>query len=106
MKDDTLYQIHISECIDRIHSYITGMNESAFRSSSLTQDAVLRNLQILSESTQRLSEEFKNRHKEIEWHKIAGLRNLLVHDYLGIDISTVWVIINKELTTLKNAVQH
>ena len=106
MKDDTLYKIHISECIDRIHSYMLGMDENAFSSSSLTQDAVLRNLQILSESTQRLSDEFKNRHKEIEWHKISGLRNLLVHDYLGIDINTVWVIINKELTTLKNAVQN
>ena len=49
---------------------------------SLIQDAVLRNLQILSESTQRLFDEFKKRHKEIEWHKISGLRNLLVHDYL------------------------
>ncbi|MCP4337908.1 MAG: DUF86 domain-containing protein [Desulfobulbaceae bacterium] len=106
MKDDTLYQIHISECIDRILSYIHGMDESAFRSSSLTQDAVLRNLQILSESTQRLSDEFKSRHKEIEWHKISGLRNLLVHDYLGIDINTVWVIINKELTTLKISVRN
>ena len=106
MKEDTLYQIHISECIDRILSYVHGMDESAFRSSSLTQDAVLRNLQILSESTQRLSDEFKSRHKEIEWHKISVLRNLLVHDYLGIDINTVWVIINKELTTLKKSVRN
>ena len=105
MKDDTLYQIHISECIDRIHSYIHDMDESTFSSSQLTQDAVLRNLQILSESTQRLSDEFKIRHKEIEWHKISGLRNLLVHDYLGIDINTVWVVINKELATLKTAIQ-
>ena len=106
MKDDTLYRIHISECVDRIHSYVTGMDQIAFNSSSLTQDAVLRNLQILSKSTQRLSDEFKNRHKEIEWHKISGLQNLLVHDYLGIDMNTVWVIINKELTTLRGAVQN
>ncbi len=82
------------------------MDENVFYSSSLPQDAVLRNLQILSESTQRLSDEFKSRHKEIEWHKISRLRNLLVHDYLGIDINTVWIIISKELTTLKNAVQN
>jgi uncharacterized protein with HEPN domain len=49
-----IYRIHISECIDRIHSYIGGMDESTFKSSELTQDAVLRNLQILSESTQRV----------------------------------------------------
>ncbi len=55
MKDDTLYQIHITECIDRIQLYVQGMDESSFNASLLTQDAVLRNLQILSESTQRLS---------------------------------------------------
>jgi uncharacterized protein with HEPN domain len=72
--------------------------------SSLIQDAVLRNLQVLAESTQHLSDEFKTRHPEIEWYKISGLRNILVHDYLGIDIETVWVMIGEQLTTLKNAV--
>ena len=72
----------------------------------MIQDAVLRNLQVLAESTQRLSEEFKYRHSEIEWHKIAGLRNILVHDYLGIDTETVWVIINKELSTLERLLQE
>ncbi len=70
MKGDRLYQIHIIECIDRIQSYVNGMKENDFCASSLIQDAVLRNLQILSESTQRLSDEFKGRHKDIEWHKI------------------------------------
>ena len=65
MKDDTLYTIHIQECIDRIQSYITGIDQDQFMASSLIQDAVLRNLQVLAESTQRLSDEFKNLHKEI-----------------------------------------
>ena len=73
--------------------------------SSLIQDAVLRNLQVLAESTQRLSDEFNNLHKKIALYKISGLRNILVHDYLGIDIETVWVIISKELAELKRAVQ-
>lgn len=70
----------------------------------IIQDAVLRNLQVLSESTQRLSEEFKNSNNQIEWYKISGLRNILVHDYLGIDISIVWNILTPELTRLKKAV--
>ncbi len=69
------------------------------------QDAVLRNLQVLAESTQRLSEEFKSRHPEIEWYKIAGLRNILVHDYLGIDIETVWATVSGKLLELKALVQ-
>jgi uncharacterized protein with HEPN domain len=72
----------------------------------LIQDAVLRNLQVLAESTQRLSEEYKNRHSDIEWRKISGLRNILVHDYLGIDAETVWVIVNKELSTLQRLMQE
>lgn len=67
----------------------------------LVQDAVLRNLQVLAESTQRLSEDCKSAHPEIEWYKIAGLRNILVHDYLGIDLETVWVVVKKKLPELQ-----
>lgn len=105
MKSDTLYTIHIQECIDRIQSYVAGIDQDKFMESSLIQDAVLRNLQILAESTQRLSDDFKTRHQEIEWYKISGLRNILVHDYLGIDTETVWVIVSKELPALKKAIQ-
>lgn len=105
MKSDTLYTIHIHECIDRIHSYISGIDQDQFMASTLIQDAVLRNLQVLAESTQRLSDEFKTLHKEIEWNKISGLRNILVHDYLGIDTETVWNIISKELAALDRVLQ-
>ena len=105
MKSDILYTIHIRECIDRIQDYTAGIDQEQFMASSLIQDAVLRNLQVLAESTQRLSDEFKSRHPEIEWHKISGLRNILVHDYLGIDVETVWTIISEQLTALRNVVE-
>lgn len=105
MKDDTLYVIHINECIERISRYIENLDKSAFLESSLIQDAVLRNLQILTESTQRLSTEFKDRHPDIPWHKIAGMRNILVHDYLGIDIDSVWVIATRDLASLADVVR-
>lgn len=104
MKDDTLYCLHIQECIDRIFSYTGEMTQSQFMNSPLVQDAVLRNLQVLAESTQRLSEAFKNRHPEIQWHRISGLRNILVHDYLGIDMYTVWGILDHELIALRKTV--
>ena len=106
MKGDTLYTIHIRECIDRIQSYVAEIDQNQFMDSSLIQDAVLRNLQVLAESTQRLSDEFKARHAEIEWHKISGLRNILVHDYLGIDIEAVWIIVSEELSKLESAVKE
>jgi len=105
MKSDKLYTIHIRECIARIQSYVAGIDEEQFMASSLLQDAVIRNLQVLAESTQRLSDDFKIQHGEIEWHKISGLRNILVHDYLGIDSETVWHIISNELSILQKALE-
>lgn len=66
MKDDKFYCIHILESINKIYSYTKGMDRNDFLSSTLTQDAVARNLQILAESTQRLSATFKKQHPEIE----------------------------------------
>jgi uncharacterized protein with HEPN domain len=106
MKDDRLYLIHIGECIDRIEAYTHGMDKEAFLASSLVQDAVIRNLQTMAESTQRLSDQAKSRCPEIEWYKIAGFRNVLVHDYLGVDAERVWNIIQQELPTLRKAVQE
>jgi len=106
MKDDRLYLIHITECIERIESYTRDMDREAFLASTLVQDAVIRNLQTLAESTQRLSDRLKEEHPEIEWYKIAGFRNILVHDYLGVDVERVWNIVQAELPALKAAVHE
>ena len=103
MKDDKLYLIHISECIERIESYVSGTDKEAFMASSFVQDAVVRNLQVMAESTQRLSHNLKESHPEIDWYKIAGFRNVLVHDYLGVDMARVWNIIEKEIPVLKRS---
>jgi uncharacterized protein with HEPN domain len=105
MKDDSLYLIHIVECIERIESYVEGIDDKAFMSSTIVQDAVLRNLQTMAESTQRISDEAKESQPQIDWYKIAGFRNILVHDYLGIDIETVWNIVKKDIPALKEAVR-
>ena len=104
MKDDKLYLIHIGECIERIESYVSAIDKEKFMASSLLQDAVIRNLQTMAESTQRLSERLKENQPEIDWYKIAGFRNVLIHDYLGVDVERVWNIVEKELPALKKAV--
>ena len=104
MKDDKLYLIHISECIEKIESYLNQTDKEGFLDSTLIQDAVLRNLQILAESTQQLSANIKQKQSGIDWYKIAGLRNILVHDYLGVEMETVWNIIEKDLPILKKAI--
>ena len=73
-------------------------------SSHTLQDAVLRNLQTMSESTQRLSEALKAMHPEMEWERIVAFRNVLVHDYLGIDLERIWEIIQRDVPEFKRAV--
>ncbi len=104
MKDDKLYLIHIIECIERIESYTARMEKDAFMASTLQQDAVIRNLQIMAESIQRLSNEAKEKHLEIDWYKIAGFRNILVHDYLGVDTEKIWNILKNEIPPLKKTI--
>ena len=103
MKDDRLYLLHIGEAIGRIEEYVHGGRE-AFLASTLVQDAVLRNLQTLTESSQRLSDELKAQHPEVDWRGMAGLRNVLVHDYLGVDIERVWQVIERDIPELKKQI--
>jgi uncharacterized protein with HEPN domain len=89
MKDDKLYLIHITECIERIEEYIAG-GRDVFMGSSLIQDAVLRNFQTMAESTHRISDSLKTLHPDVPWREISGFRNILVHDYLGLDLEYIW----------------
>lgn len=100
MKDNRVYLIHICECIERIERYTEG-GKDFFFSDDKTQDAVLRNLHTLSESTQRLSPALKASHPEVDWRGIAGFRNILVHDYLGINLVRVWEVVERYLPDLK-----
>jgi uncharacterized protein with HEPN domain len=76
--------------------------ETVFRARTL-QDAILRNLQVLCESTQRIAPEHKQRHPEIDWPAIAGMRNVLVHDYFEVDFETIWQVVTQDLQLLKAA---
>ena len=105
MKDDSVYLKHILLCIKRIEED-TRDGHDFFLTSHLHQDAVLRNLQTLSESTQHLSPGRKAQHPEIEWMRIAAFRNFLVHDYLGIDMERIWEIVHRDVEDLKLAVTH
>lgn len=103
MKDDTVYLQHILECIARIEEDVAD-GKQRFLSSHTLQDAVLRNLQTMAESTQRLSDGAKARHPEVEWHRIAAFRNVLVHNYLGIDGERIWEITQRDVPQLKRTI--
>ncbi|MCJ7723672.1 MAG: DUF86 domain-containing protein [Anaerolineales bacterium] len=105
MKDDSLYLIRVRECIHKIEKYTTG-GRSAFLGSELIQDAVICNLQTMAEASQRVSETRQAAHPEVEWFKIAGFRNILAHDYLGVDMDKVWEVVEHDLPPLKTAVEN
>lgn len=102
-KDDTLYLIHIAEEIARIEKFTAG-GKAEFMESDLVQYAVLRSLQTLAESCKRLSDSLKTSHPEIPWKSIIGLRNILVHDYLGVDAEEIWKIVELDLPRLKRQI--
>jgi len=104
VKDDRVYLNHILDCIRRIEGHRRSGRRRFFNSHTL-QDAVLRNLQTMAESTQRLSDEVKSLQPHIPWEEIAGFRNILVHNYLGIDLEIIWGIMQDEVPELRNAVQ-
>lgn len=103
MKDDGVYLQHILECLDAVIGY-TSEGHSRFLTDRKTQKATLRELQELAESAQRLSSALKGRHSDLPWTAIAGFRNVLVHDYLGISLSRVWDIIQRDLPALRAAI--
>jgi len=103
MKDDTVYLHHIEDCIRRIEDDVA-KGKKRFLESHTLQDAVLRNLQTLSESTQHLSDKLKSAYPEIEWLRIGAFRNVLVHDYLGIDLERIWEITQRDVPRLKKAI--
>lgn len=104
MKDDRLYLIHIKECIERVIMY-TEDGKDFFFADIKTQDAVMRNLQILAESTQRLSDSLKELHPEVDWRNISGFRNVAVHEYLSIDLKMIWDIVEEDLPVLEEQIE-
>ncbi len=104
MKDSRVYLVHIRDCINRIEEYTTE-GKSVFFGDLKTQDAVIRNLQTLYESTQRLPDDWKAIRPEIDWRTIGDFRNVLAHQYLDIDLDIVWNVVKNYLPDLKQAVE-
>jgi len=96
----------ICEAIDRIELYISGMSFDVFSKDRKSVDAVVRNLEIIGEASNRLPADFKDSHSQIEWHKVVGLRHRIVHEYFGIDLQIVWQILQKDLPSLRQAISQ
>lgn len=100
MKDDRLYLSHIRDAIARIQTY-TSPGKSVFFSETIVQDAVVRNLEVIGEAVKNLSPSLRVQHPEVPWVRIAGMRDVLIHDYFGVRLETVWNAVENRLPELK-----
>ena len=95
----------IIESGNKILFYTEGLSFEQFTGDSKTVDAVIRNFEIIGEAANRLTEDFKDKNTNIDWHRIKGFRNRIVHDYMGIDYTIVWEIRNTFLPQLLKDIQ-
>jgi uncharacterized protein with HEPN domain len=104
-KDVTLHLRHILDCVARIEDYVRDGRE-AFFDDPKTQDAVIRNLEVIGQAVKDVGkEDLGSRDDSVPWGAVAGLRNVLAHQYLGVDLKLVWRIVERDLPVLKAAVQ-
>jgi uncharacterized protein with HEPN domain len=103
MKEERFYLIHIAQCIEKIEQY-TQTRKSTFLTDTKTQDAVIRNFEIIGEAIKRLSAETRQSAAEFPWKRWASFRDVLIHQYDGIDPVEVWLTVEQDLPNLKQAI--
>jgi len=96
----------ITGYIDKIISYVTNVDKSTFLSDTKLIEACVFNLLQIGELANRIDENFQQKHNNIPWHKIRGLRNRLVHDYEGVNLELVWEVVHADLKTLRQRLEH
>ena len=101
-KNQFIYIEHILESIEKIFKYTESITVHAFVEQDIIHDAVLRNFEIMGEATKKLSQDFREKHNDVPWKKMAGTRDILIHDYLGVDLIAVWNTIESDLPALKS----
>jgi len=101
-KGDTAYLKHILDAITRIEEYTAGIEYEDFMEKHLVQDGVIRQIEIIGEAAKRVSDEIREKHLDIPWKDMAGMRDKLIHDYLGVDMDSLWDTVENDIPTVKS----
>jgi uncharacterized protein with HEPN domain len=105
-KDDSIYLRHVLDAIVKIEEYTQGIKYERFMDNHLIQDGVIRQIEIIGEATKRLSKETRERYSEIPWKDMTGMRDKLIHNYLGVDLDAVWDTVEKDIPDLRNRLRY
>ncbi|MFH1917008.1 MAG: DUF86 domain-containing protein [Nanoarchaeota archaeon] len=101
-----IYIDDICQAIEKIEEYTRGITYEKFVEDSMISDAVIRNLEIIGEAVKKIPNTIKLKHPEIEWRKLANLRNILIHEYFGVNLCIIWDIVRKKIPQHKQAFQR
>lgn len=104
-RDVTDYLADILNAVKEVEEFTHDMNFEAFEEDRKTINAVIRSLEVLGEATKHIPTSFRNKHPKIPWSKMAGMRDVLIHDYMGVDLMTVWKVARERLSEIRSAIE-